>query len=106
MTCGLNLDESVFSVPGTHDIWKRRNPRVLGAYKRHFPEVLPSRVEIPTAGRSIIFYGLDSTQNTELRHRLARGRIDPADLDKLLGQIGHDSRAHAIKILCLHHPLC
>lgn len=97
-------EAAVFTVPGNHDIWKRRHPDVMGTYRRHFPNRFP-RFFIDTAKRSIILYPLDSTQNTVLRHRLARGRVPEEDLDALVAMLKFGTSLDCIQIVCLHHPI-
>jgi len=98
-------EPALFAIPGNHDIWKRRRPDMIGAYRRFFPGGFPVICRIETRSRPILLCGLDSTQNTEMRHRLARGRIPPDELDFLCEHLPSAQYADAIKIICLHHPL-
>lgn len=117
---GLNLGEDrseiefnstpvLFSIPGNHDIWKRNHPDKLAAYLNFFPGPFPKIWKIETQSRTIFLHGLDSNQNTLLKHKLARGRLRHEQLDELdnrlemlrMSQIGKDP----IHIVFLHHPL-
>ncbi len=113
---GLELRESqeklkrgskpaLFAIPGNHDIWKRRSPDQRGAYKRFSPGMFPTICRIETRSRPILLCGLDFTQNTEMLHRLARGRVAPDELDFLCTNLPLARYSEAIKIVCLHHPL-
>lgn len=117
---GLNLGEdrpeidfksspALFFVPGNHDIWQRKKPDVLGAYGDHFPGPFPKQWKVTTQKRPIFLHGLDSTQNTLLKHRLARGRVPSEHLDELCNRLEQlmlkkDSK-DGIHIILLHHPL-
>ena len=96
---------AVFLVPGNHDIRGRKNPKTLGAYKRHFPGDFPSRCVLESAPRPVVIHGLDSTQNTVLRHRLARGRIPEEEIAAVCELLEKERDSDAIQVVCLHHPL-
>ena len=103
-----NRAGTLFSVPGNHDIWQRRHPDRLDDFRQHFPDTFPAVAEIKTPGRPIVLWGLDSTQNTQLRHRLALGRLSERQLESL--RLGLKATVAAfdsqpIQIVCLHHPL-
>ncbi len=104
-TIQLGSEPALFAVPGNHDIWGRKDPRAVGAYRRHFPGDFPLGFEIQSELRPVILYGLDSTQNTDLRHRLARGRVPPEELEALETKLQEGLKRNAIQIVCLHHPL-
>ena len=98
----------LYLTPGNHDIWQRSKPNVVGACRRHFAERFPSSLEIRTRGRPILLFGLDSTENTELRHALARGRVSIEQLDLLARRFratGGLHKEHPLLIVSLHHPL-
>lgn len=95
----------LFVVPGNHDIWSRRKPDALGTYKHNFPGAFPTECRVTTRSRPVVLYGLDSTQNTALRHKLARGRIPPEQLEAVYDLLTERVDSGGIQIVCLHHPL-
>ncbi len=103
----FNSTPSLFYVPGNHDIWKRNHPDQLATYLSHFPSGFPKIWKLITGSFPIFLYGLDSTQNTKLKHRLARGRILPEQLDELCNiiRLSRLKEKDSIHIVFLHHPL-
>ena len=96
---------TLFSIPGNHDIWQRNNPKVMDIYKDNFPFSYPNVLEIKTTKCPIVIYGLDSTLNTKLRHRFARGRVPPGQLESLEKKLQDGLRNKVIQVVCVHHPL-
>jgi 3',5'-cyclic AMP phosphodiesterase CpdA len=97
---------ALFSVPGSHDIWGRGQPKVMNAYNRHFPGKFPI-MKFRTTGRPIVLHGLDSTENTKWLARLARGRVSHEQLDFVCEWISAAKRDESdpVNIVCMHHPL-
>jgi 3',5'-cyclic AMP phosphodiesterase CpdA len=97
----------LFVIPGNHDIWQRHQPYMLGVLRRHFPGDYPIAAEVTTRGRSVFLYGLDSTQNTRMRHMLARGRVREEELGRLCDLLRHNRALGkpGVQVVCLHHPL-
>lgn len=102
-------DPALLAVPGNHDIWKRKHPEQLAAFFDYFPDEYPRSWKITTKGRPIVLHGLDSTQTTDLKNKLARGYVRPEKLDALCKEIELskiiDEYKDAIHIVSLHHPL-
>lgn len=104
----IPITPTLFSVPGHHDIWQRKHPDMLSDYYRHFTGPFPQVWRIQTRSRLIYLYGLDSTQNTSFRHKLAMGRVQPEQLDDLftlMESIKERETEDTINIVFLHHPL-
>jgi hypothetical protein len=104
----VDSELALFVIPGNHDIWQRDDPEALSTYRDNFPGSFPKTFVIETCGRPIVLYGLDSTPNTPMRHKLARGKVPELHVNKLCEMVQefkslteHD----AIHIVCLHHLL-
>lgn len=93
----------LFIIPGNHDIWRRSNPQEYGAFQGHFQDNYPTECKLELELRPIYLYGLDTTRNTELRHRLARGKLSSDQLEKVCKLLR--KRSGNLQIVCLHHPL-
>jgi len=95
----------LFAIPGNHDIWSRSDSKVLGIYRQTFPGNYPLFLEMHSRGPAVHIHGVDSTVNTPIGHKFARGRVAPEDLEIVEDRVRTGAGQKALQIVCIHHPL-
>ena len=103
----IHTSPALFIVPGNHDIWKRKDPTALTLYQSYFSNSYPKTWKIKTYFNNIYLHGLNSTENTLTKHRLARGKISIDQLNEIEQRINSlkGKEKDSIHIVFLHHPI-